>query len=82
MRLLLVLTQRFLMEFALQPFLNSWPEGTLADLRGWSRHTHYHLRRLISEATRPKLPWGMKINPLPGRALPFLDEIYADTSDL
>ena len=54
--LLYAATQRFSMEFYIRPFLNWWPEETLARLALWARDENYHVRRLVSEGTRPKLP--------------------------
>jgi len=76
--LLEALTQRFSMEYAIRPFLNRWPEEVLAHMQGWAGHDHYHVRRLVSEGTRPKLPWGMKIGVTSDQALPLLDQLYAD----
>ena len=78
MQLFEQLTQRFSMEFALRPFLNRWPEETLSDLTGWLDHPHYHVRRLVSESTRPKLPWGKKIGLKPSDPIPFLDRLHSD----
>jgi 3-methyladenine DNA glycosylase AlkC len=79
-KLLEVLTQRFSMEYAVRPFLNRWPEEMLKVMERWVHHPHYHVRRLVSEGTRPKLPWGGKITLAPERALPFLDILHADTT--
>lgn len=71
-------TQRFSMEFSLRPFLNRWPEEVLARLDGWVEDRHYHVRRLVSEGTRPKLPWGMGITLDPLVPLRYLDALHAD----
>ncbi|MEL6620258.1 MAG: DNA alkylation repair protein [Pseudomonadota bacterium] len=71
-------TQRFSMEFYIRPFLNRWPTQTLARLESWVADPHYHVRRLVSEGTRPKLPWARKIDLDPARALPLLDRLQAD----
>jgi len=76
--LLETLTQRFSMEFAIRPFLNRWPQEVLARMQVWAKHDNYHVRRLVSEGTRPKLPWGMKIGLQVQDSLPFLDDLYAD----
>lgn len=76
--LLYLATQRFSMEFYIRPFLNRWPEETLARLDLWVQDENYHVRRLVSEGTRPKLPWAtnVKIDPMvPAR---FLDQLHAD----
>ncbi|QGX98026.1 hypothetical protein EI983_06945 [Roseovarius faecimaris] len=72
------LTQRFSMEWAIRPVLNRWPERAMARMQVWAEHEHYHVRRLVSEGTRPNLPWGMGVCLTPGAALPLLDELYAD----
>jgi len=71
-------TQRFSMEYAIRPFLNAHEEVVFARLQAWCSHNHYHVRRLVSEGTRPKLPWGMKISPAAERALPLLDRLHGD----
>ncbi len=76
--LLEAVTQRFSMEYAIRPFLNRWPDETFARLESWARHPNYHVRRLVSEGTRPKLPWGAGIRTDPMRPLPLLDILHAD----
>jgi len=71
-------TQRFSMEYAIRPFLNRWPDLVLARMQGWALDPHYHVRRLVSEGTRPKLPWGMGITLDPRAPLPLLDVLHAD----
>ena len=76
--LLYVATQRFSMEFYIRPFLNRWPEETFARLDVWAGDTNYHVRRLVSEGTRPSLPWAKKIEIDPLRPLDLLDRLHAD----
>ncbi|SFS07079.1 hypothetical protein [Yoonia litorea] len=76
--LLEALTQRFSMEFSLRAFLNRWPEQTLAKVMSWTLHPHYHVRRLASEGTRPRLPWGQNVALTTDQTLPILDRLYAD----
>jgi 3-methyladenine DNA glycosylase AlkC len=76
--LLAEVTTRFSMEFALRPFLNHWPEEVFAALDTWVTADHYHLRRLVSEGTRPRLPWGEKVAIDPLRPLPLLDQLHSD----
>jgi 3-methyladenine DNA glycosylase AlkC len=76
--LLEAVTQRFSMEYAIRPFLNRWPKQTMERMTQWADHPHYHVRRLVSEGTRPKLPWGMGIKLDPMAAMPLLDRLYAD----
>lgn len=71
-------TQRFSMEFYIRPFLNRWPEMTLARLEAWAGDENYHVRRLVSEGTRPKLPWAGKVDLSLAQTLPLLDRLQAD----
>lgn len=72
------ITTRFSAEFAIRPFLDSFPDETYAVLETWTRDEHYHVRRLCSEGTRPRLPWAPRLSEPPERALPILDELFAD----
>ena len=60
--LLYAATKRFSMEFYIRPFINRWPDLTLARLEDWAGDANYHVRRLVSEGTRPKLPWARKVD--------------------
>jgi len=71
-------TQRFSMEYALRPFINTHAEVVFDRLEAWSAHDHYHVRRLVSEGTRPRLPWGIGITTAPDRMLPLLDRLHED----
>ena len=78
MDLLHAATRRFSMEFYIRPFLNRWPEETLARLTTWAEDDNYHVRRLVSEGTRPRLPWAAKIEIDPMVPLALLDRLHAD----
>tara|TARA_R110002072_G_scaffold847_7_gene6799 strand:+ start:1776 stop:2894 length:1119 start_codon:yes stop_codon:yes gene_type:complete len=71
-------TQRFSMEFYIRPFLNRWPNETLARMVVWARDDNYHVRRLVSEGTRPKLPWAKAVTLDTEQTLPLLDNLYSD----
>lgn len=73
-------TKRFSMEWPIRPFLNRWPEETLARLKLWAKDDNYHVRRLVSEGTRPKLPWAKKLNMEVTTPVPFLDMLHADST--
>ncbi len=73
-------TRRFSMEFYIRAFLNRWPEETLERLRIWAADENYHVRRLVSEGTRPKLPWAKSIALDPLVPLEFLDRLHADNT--
>jgi 3-methyladenine DNA glycosylase AlkC len=55
------LTRRFTCEFAVRPFLVREPERALALLTQWTDDDNVHVRRLVSEGTRPRLPWGLRL---------------------
>ena len=55
------LTSTFSAEFAVRPFLRDHPELTLAVFHEWTRHPDEHVRRLVSEGSRPRLPWGARL---------------------
>ena len=72
------LTMRFSAEDAIRYFINAFPAETIKKLLVWSKDSHYHVRRLSSEGTRPKLPWSQKIN-IPATApMPILDNLFSD----
>lgn len=56
-----VLTQRFSAEFSIRAFLVSQPEATLQRLREWSADPNPDVRRLVSEGSRPRLPWATRL---------------------
>lgn len=71
-------TQRFSMEFYIRPFLNHWPDETLARLAQWAEDPNYHVRRLVSEGTRPKLPWAKSVQLETAQRLPLLEKLHSD----
>ena len=71
-------TKRFSMEFYIRPFLNRWPDETLARLSLWAQDENYHVRRLVSEGTRPRLPWAKSVTLTQEQTIPFLDALHAD----
>lgn len=77
---LVVCTQRFSAEFALRHFLSRFPDQTLTYLSDCVDHDNYHVRRLVSEGTRPSLPWGIGLSLSLDQAIPLLDELFFDSS--
>jgi len=55
------LTQRFTSEFAIRPFIQRYPEKCLVLLAQWATDKNLHVRRLVSEGTRPRLPWASRL---------------------
>lgn len=62
LELMYQMTQQFTSEFAIRPFLNKHPEIILKKFESWLKDENVHIRRWISEGTRPLLPWGGKIH--------------------
>ncbi|MBL1419175.1 MAG: DNA alkylation repair protein [Alphaproteobacteria bacterium] len=56
-----VLTPLFSAEFAIRPFINQHFELTYQRLNQWVSHENEHVRRLVSEGIRPRLPWGLQL---------------------
>jgi 3-methyladenine DNA glycosylase AlkC len=78
------MTQRFTAEWAIRPFLLAHPRATFATLERWTRDDSAHVRRLVSEGSRPRLPWGLQLKPLiadPSPTLPLLRALQDDASD-
>ena len=68
------MTRRFSAEFDVRPFLERHPAATWARLHTWAADPNPHVRRLCSEGTRARLPWGKRVaallaDPEPGLAL-------------
>ena len=80
LRALRAMTTRFSVEFPIRTFINTFPKETMAELYMWTTDGHYHVRRLASEGSRPKLPWAKKIIIDYTDPLPMLDALYADTT--
>src|SRR5712691_8793299 len=64
------MTRRFTAEFDLRPFILKNTAAALDRLKQWAIDPDLHVRRLVSEATRPRLPWAsylkcFRIDPKP-----------------
>jgi 3-methyladenine DNA glycosylase AlkC len=83
LRTLHALTQRHTAEWALRPFIERHPELSFATLADWCGDTSAHVRRLASEGSRPRLPWGLQLKGLirdPSPTLPLLRRLQDDPS--
>jgi 3-methyladenine DNA glycosylase AlkC len=83
LRCLHALTQRFSAEFAIRPFIAQHPVPTLHTLAQWVHDPSAHVRRLASEGSRPRLPWGLRLQALvrdPAPTLPLLRALQDDPS--
>ena len=77
------LTRHGSAEFAIRPFLVRDLPGTLAVMREWAASDDEHVRRLASEGSRPRLPWGLRLQALvadPRPTLPILAALRSDPS--
>ena len=56
------ITKRNTGEYAIRPFIRQSPEKTIGVMKQWAKSKNFHLRRLASEGSRPKLPWSTKLD--------------------
>jgi len=78
------LTQGFTAEWAIRPFIVNHPVLTFATLERWCTDASPHVRRLVSEGSRPRLPWGLQLRSLitdPSPTLPLLEALLDDDSE-
>jgi 3-methyladenine DNA glycosylase AlkC len=78
------MTQRLTAEFAIRPFLIEHPEIGFRTLARWVDDPSAHVRRLVSEGSRPRLPWGLRLQRLvddPRPTLPLLQALQDDPSE-
>lgn len=78
------ITKRFTAEFSIRPFLIRHRSKCLKVLNRWAKDDNAHIRRLVSEGTRPRLPWAMRLPEFqadPNLSLPLL-EMLKDDSEL
>lgn len=77
------LTQRFSAEFAIRPLIRDHPAQVFDTLARWTDDPSPHVRRLVSEGSRPRLPWGLRLQRLiddPSPSLPLLARLQDDDS--
>ena len=78
------ITQRFTAEWAIRPLIVAHPERVYATLQRWTTDPSAHVRRLVSEGSRPRLPWGLQLKSLiadPSPTLPLLRALQDDDSE-
>jgi len=84
MKALKKLTSLFSAEFAVRPFLLNDTDRALGHLRSWLDDTDDHVRRLVSEGTRPRLPWGCQLPMFrddPGPVIELLTHLRDDPTE-
>jgi len=55
------MTKRFTAEEAIRSFIKKYPDKTMTILHQWASDGNVHVRRLVSEGTRPRLPWAEQL---------------------
>lgn len=75
------LTMQFTGEWAIRPLANLDEKKVLKQMKVWSKHESFHVRRLASEGLRARLPWGRKIRWIdthPQKSLPIYNKLRND----
>ena len=78
------MTKRASSEFGIRFFLLKSPEKTLSVLKTWTTDPNQHVRRLVSEGIRPRLPWATNLplfikDPLP--VIDLLEQLKDDNEE-
>jgi 3-methyladenine DNA glycosylase AlkC len=79
------LTKRFSAEGSIRHFIAHDPERSWSYLSRWIDDSNAHVRRLVSEGTRLRLPWAMRVAYLddnPERVIALLDRLKDDPTTL
>jgi 3-methyladenine DNA glycosylase AlkC len=79
------LTKRFSAEGSIRSYIAHDPERTFAFLRRWARDENPHVRRLVSEGTRLRLPWANRVDWLdanPERVIELLELLKDDPASV
>lgn len=83
-RLMELLTQIFTAEWCIRPYVDIHFAEFERQAEEWIESDNEHLRRLVSEGTRPNLPWGKKVKlnkEKPLWPLPLLGRLFNDSSE-
>jgi 3-methyladenine DNA glycosylase AlkC len=84
MTLLKAMTKLLSSEFGIRFFIMEQPIETLALLKQWATDPDHNIRRLVSEGTRPRLPWGMRLQMFvddPAPVIELLELLKDDESE-
>jgi 3-methyladenine DNA glycosylase AlkC len=79
------LTRRFSAESSIRAYIARDPERSFRHLRRWAKDPNAHVRRLVSEGTRLRLPWAERVGWLdanPERILALLERLKDDPATL
>lgn len=77
-------TKRATAEFAIRPIIERYPDLSFKTLMDWTKDENRHVRRLVSEGTRPRLPWGKQLKFLiadPEPIMPLLQALRDDREE-
>ena len=66
------ITKRGSSEFGIRPFIALDEERALMTLSQWASDDNDHVRRLVSEGSRPRLPWAMQLTNLVRNPKPLI----------
>lgn len=76
-----ILTQKFTAEWAIRPYFIQDHKKVLSYFNQWVQDENVHIRRWISEGSRPLLPWGQKLKLFiddPTHTIPLLENLKFD----
>ena len=79
------LTKRFSAESSIRAYIERDPERAFSFLEKWTRDENAHVRRLVSEGTRLRLPWASRVAWLdanPERVVELLELLKDDPTTL
>ncbi|WP_130860668.1 DNA alkylation repair protein [Gracilibacillus phocaeensis] len=83
MKAMYEITKRHTSEYAIRPYLIASIDRCMDYFSYWLEDANAHVRRLVSEGTRPRLPWAKKISPLKNNVqnnLRLLEKLISDQS--
>jgi len=75
------MTSRFTSEYDIRYFIQSHTEESIKLISTWADSENFHVRRLASEGTRPRLPMGRRLKMFvedPTPILPILEKLKND----
>lgn len=78
------ITRRHTGEYAVRPYLEIYPEQTIELFYKWALHENHHVRRMVSEGMRPRLPWALQLKQFvkePAPVLRILELLRSDESE-
>jgi len=67
------MTKRASSEFGIRFFILESPKKTLSVLKVWTTDSNQHVRRLVSEGSRPRLPWATSLSMYIKEPSPVID---------